>query len=71
MYFVLTIPLLSSFWCIKLTASTTLLQDCVLTALREKTVILVTHQVEFLSEVDTILVNYFILMLIILHLNIV
>jgi len=31
-----------------------------MTALREKTVILVTHQVEFLSEVDTILVNYFI-----------
>jgi ABC-type transport system involved in cytochrome bd biosynthesis fused ATPase/permease subunit len=29
-------------------------------ALREKTVILVTHQVEFLSEVDTILVKYFI-----------
>ncbi|BAT98413.1 hypothetical protein VIGAN_09206600 [Vigna angularis var. angularis] len=32
------------------------IQDCVMTALREKTVILVTHQVEFLSEVDTILV---------------
>ena len=31
-----------------------------MTALREKTVILVTHQVEFLSEVDTILVKYFI-----------
>lgn len=31
-------------------------QDCVMTALREKTVILVTHQVEFLSEVDNILV---------------
>jgi ATP-binding cassette, subfamily C (CFTR/MRP), member 1 len=27
-----------------------------MTALREKTVILVTHQVEFLSEVDNILV---------------
>ncbi|PNX61656.1 ABC transporter C family member 8-like protein [Trifolium pratense] len=27
-----------------------------MTALREKTVILVTHQVEFLSEVDTILI---------------
>ncbi|WJX81169.1 hypothetical protein P8452_64086 [Trifolium repens] len=27
-----------------------------MTALREKTIILVTHQVEFLSEVDTILV---------------
>ena len=39
--------------------------------LREKTVILVTHQVEFLSEVDTILVKYFILMLIILLLNII
>lgn len=32
-----------------------------MTALREKTVILVTHQVEFLSEVDKILVKYFIL----------
>ncbi|KAI5400791.1 ATP-binding cassette sub- C member 8 [Lathyrus oleraceus] len=32
------------------------MEDCVMTALREKTVILVTHQVEFLSEVDTILV---------------
>lgn len=26
-----------------------------MTALREKTIILITHQVEFLSEVDTIL----------------
>ncbi|QCE02235.1 ATP-binding cassette [Vigna unguiculata] len=33
-----------------------LFHDCVMTALREKTVILVTHQVEFLTEVDTILV---------------
>ncbi|CAI8612535.1 unnamed protein product [Vicia faba] len=33
-----------------------LFNECVMTALREKTVILVTHQVEFLSEVDTILV---------------
>ncbi|RDX69508.1 ABC transporter C family member 8, partial [Mucuna pruriens] len=33
-----------------------LFNDCVMTALREKTVILVTHQVEFLSQVDTILV---------------
>ncbi|WJX93620.1 ATP-binding cassette sub- C member 8 [Trifolium repens] len=33
-----------------------LFSDCVMTALREKTVILVTHQVEFLSDVDTILV---------------
>ncbi|QCE03616.1 ATP-binding cassette [Vigna unguiculata] len=33
-----------------------LFKDCVMTALRGKTVILVTHQVEFLSEVDTILV---------------
>ncbi|KAK2406348.1 ABC transporter C family member [Trifolium repens] len=33
-----------------------LFNDCVMTALREKTVVLVTHQVEFLSEVDTILV---------------
>ncbi|KAK1577081.1 hypothetical protein Q3G72_018839 [Acer saccharum] len=32
------------------------LQDCVMTALGTKTVILVTHQVEFLSEVDKILV---------------
>ncbi|KAL9244577.1 hypothetical protein vseg_018344 [Gypsophila vaccaria] len=34
----------------------TLFHDCVMGALKEKTVILVTHQVEFLSEVDTILV---------------
>ncbi|XP_058743549.1 ABC transporter C family member 8-like [Vicia villosa] len=33
-----------------------LFNDCVMTALGAKTVILVTHQVEFLSEVDTILV---------------
>ncbi|XP_027336483.1 ABC transporter C family member 8-like isoform X2 [Abrus precatorius] len=33
-----------------------LFNDCVMCALREKTVILVTHQVEFLSEVDKILV---------------
>lgn len=38
-----------------------------MTALREKTVILVTHQVEFLSEVDAILVKYFICMPIILY----
>ncbi|XP_030490551.2 ABC transporter C family member 8 [Cannabis sativa] len=34
----------------------TLFNDCVMAALRNKTVILVTHQVEFLSEVDKILV---------------
>ncbi|KAJ4831189.1 ATP-binding cassette sub- C member 8 [Turnera subulata] len=34
----------------------TLFNDCVMTALKQKTVILVTHQVEFLSAVDTILV---------------
>lgn len=34
----------------------TLFHDCVMEALRDKTVILVTHQVEFLSEVDKILV---------------
>ncbi|KAK2353047.1 ABC transporter C family member [Trifolium repens] len=33
-----------------------LFSDCVMTALREKTVILDTHQVEFLSDVDSILV---------------
>ncbi|OMO66296.1 hypothetical protein COLO4_30640 [Corchorus olitorius] len=33
-----------------------LFNDCVMTALENKTVILVTHQVEFLSEVDKILV---------------
>ncbi|WJX86371.1 ATP-binding cassette sub- C member 8, variant 2 [Trifolium repens] len=33
-----------------------LFKDCVMAALREKTIILVTHQVEFLPEVDTILV---------------
>ncbi|KAK4754038.1 hypothetical protein SAY87_002142 [Trapa incisa] len=32
----------------------TLFSDCVMSALRKKTVILVTHQVEFLSEVDLI-----------------
>ena len=36
-------------------------------ALREKTVILVTHQVEFLSQVDTILVKYLTWMPITLH----
>ncbi|TXG68646.1 hypothetical protein EZV62_003581 [Acer yangbiense] len=34
----------------------TLFNDCVMTALGTKTVILVTHQVEFLSEVDKIMV---------------
>ncbi|KAE8720051.1 hypothetical protein F3Y22_tig00109921pilonHSYRG00021 [Hibiscus syriacus] len=38
-----------------LTASV-LFNDCVMTALEKKTVILITHQVEFLSEVDRILV---------------
>lgn len=33
------------------------LQECVMTALDKKTVVLVTHQVEFLSEVDKILVS--------------
>ncbi|TVU07886.1 hypothetical protein EJB05_41261 [Eragrostis curvula] len=33
-----------------------LFYDCVMTALAEKTVVLVTHQVEFLSETDRILV---------------
>ncbi|XP_012456104.1 ABC transporter C family member 8 [Gossypium raimondii] len=33
-----------------------LFNDCVMTALEKKTVILVTHQVEFLSQVDRILV---------------
>ncbi|KAJ1420291.1 P-loop containing nucleoside triphosphate hydrolase [Sesbania bispinosa] len=33
-----------------------LFNDCVMRALKDKTVILVTHQVEFLSEVDTVLV---------------
>ncbi|GKV36537.1 hypothetical protein SLEP1_g44658 [Rubroshorea leprosula] len=36
--------------------ASTLFNDCVMTALKTKTVILVTHQVEFLSEVDRILV---------------
>ncbi|KAF7843464.1 ABC transporter C family member 8-like [Senna tora] len=36
--------------------SSVLFHECVMTALREKTVILVTHQVEFLSEVDNIMV---------------
>ncbi|XP_022721513.1 ABC transporter C family member 8-like isoform X3 [Durio zibethinus] len=34
-----------------------LFNDCVMTALEKKTVILVTHQVEFLSEVDRILAS--------------
>ncbi|KAF3778702.1 ABC transporter C family member 8 [Nymphaea thermarum] len=32
------------------------LPDCVMTALKKKTVILVTHQVEFLSDIDRVLV---------------
>ncbi|XP_026449117.1 ABC transporter C family member 8-like isoform X2 [Papaver somniferum] len=36
--------------------ASTLFNDCVMAALEKKTVILVTHQVEFLSEVDRILV---------------
>jgi ABC-type transport system involved in cytochrome bd biosynthesis fused ATPase/permease subunit len=32
-------------------------QDCVMSALENKTVILVTHQVEFLAKVDRILVS--------------
>ena len=32
-------------------------QGCVMGALREKTVVLVTHQVEFLPAVDFILVD--------------
>ncbi|KAM4110986.1 hypothetical protein ACJW30_05G033300 [Castanea mollissima] len=35
-----------------------LFNDCVMAALEKKTVILVTHQVEFLSEVDKILESY-------------
>ncbi|CAL1360727.1 unnamed protein product [Linum trigynum] len=34
----------------------TLFHDCIMTALEKKTVVLVTHQVEFLSSVDRILV---------------
>jgi ABC-type multidrug transport system fused ATPase/permease subunit len=34
------------------------MQDCVMAALEKKTVILVTHQVEFLSNVDQILVKF-------------
>ncbi|CAN6441455.1 unnamed protein product [Victoria cruziana] len=34
----------------------TLFNECVMTALEKKTVILVTHQVEFLSEIDRVLV---------------
>ncbi|XP_031488067.1 ABC transporter C family member 8 [Nymphaea colorata] len=34
----------------------TLFNDCVMTALKKKTVILVTHQVEFLSDIDRVLV---------------
>ncbi|GJT46811.1 ABC transporter C family member 8-like protein isoform X1 [Tanacetum coccineum] len=33
----------------------TLFNDCVITSLEKKTVILVTHQLEFLSSVDNIL----------------
>lgn len=32
------------------------MQECVKTALKKKIVVLVTHQVEFLAEVDNILV---------------
>ncbi|XBI25705.1 hypothetical protein VPH35_050577 [Triticum aestivum] len=38
------------------TVTLSALQDCVMAALEDKTVILVTHQVEFLSKVDRILV---------------
>lgn len=34
------------------------LQDCIMDALKDKTVILVTHQVEFLHAVNLILVSY-------------
>jgi ATP-binding cassette subfamily C (CFTR/MRP) protein 1 len=34
------------------------MQDCVMAALKKKIVILVTHQVEFLSNVDQILVKF-------------
>ncbi|KAL2462581.1 ABC transporter C family member 8 [Forsythia ovata] len=34
----------------------TLFNECVMTALKKKTVVLVTHQIEFLTEVDNILV---------------
>ncbi|PRQ51942.1 putative xenobiotic-transporting ATPase [Rosa chinensis] len=36
-----------------------LFSDCVMSALAKKTVILETHQVEFLSQVDKILVSYY------------
>ncbi|GFP82780.1 ABC transporter c family member 8 [Phtheirospermum japonicum] len=36
----------------------TLFNDCVMTALAKKTVILVTHQVEFLNHVDKILIGF-------------
>uniref|UniRef100_A0A7N2LLB3 ABC-type xenobiotic transporter n=1 Tax=Quercus lobata TaxID=97700 RepID=A0A7N2LLB3_QUELO len=36
-----------------------LFNDCVMAALENKTVILVTHQVEFLSEVDKFLANFY------------
>lgn len=40
------------------TVTLSALQDCVMAALEDKTVILVTHQVEFLSKVDRILVGF-------------
>ena len=47
----------SCFFGVDLKLSMEWLQDCVMTALRTKTVILVTHQVEFLADTDKILVN--------------
>jgi len=35
------------------------MQDCVMTALAQKTVVLVTHQVEFLTEASRILVSIY------------
>lgn len=53
--------LILNCWLIIIEQSSDVMQDCVMGALGKKTVILVTHQVEFLAEVDTILVSSYLL----------
>ncbi|KAJ6415970.1 hypothetical protein OIU84_004712 [Salix udensis] len=47
---------INSFRAVDAHTASTLFNDCVMTALEKKTVILVTHQLEFLAAVDRILV---------------
>lgn len=41
---------------------TCVIQDCVMIALKEKTIILVTHQIEFLPKFDRILVRILVIL---------